>query len=130
MFCLGLAVAFVLIEPAPAVAACSESVLFQTATARPVGTKVNRLALADLNGDGILDLVGPMPESLTGVYANTIAVMLGGGSGGVGNGTFGTPSTWTVGTPRGRRHLRSERGRQARHRGRELGEQFGLHAVR
>ena len=50
------------------------------------------LATADLNGDGILDLVG---VNFTTGY---VQVLLGNGSGGKGNGTFASPLDYAAGT--------------------------------
>lgn len=67
---------------------------FLAMTAYPAGYENRGIEVVDLNGDGILDLV---------IAARTsVAVLLGNGSGGVGDGTFGaptqypTPSSWGV----------------------------------
>ncbi len=95
-FCL-LAGTGLLSPTGSASAPCDQPAWFAPATLQAVGTRTNRVELADLNGDGILDLVACQSEAQDGGVNNTIAVMLGGGSGGIGDGTFGPPQFHTVG---------------------------------
>ena len=63
---------------------------FPAHTEYPIAADGTFPAAADLNGDGILDLAVPALTS------NGVSVLLGNGSGGVGNGAFGSPTTFTV----------------------------------
>lgn len=61
---------------------------FSTPVPYPSGGGLpGRIQAVDLDGDEILDLV------LTHVLDSTVSALLGNGSGGVGDGTFGTPAT-------------------------------------
>ena len=72
----------------------------------------------DLNGDGFKDVVAPVPS------ANSVAVLLGNGTGG-----FGAPTLYPTGAGTHRRRpARSERRRPARHRARGSGRR--VRAVR
>jgi hypothetical protein len=85
------------LPPTRASAVCVQPALFGPAARQTVGTRTNRVELADLNEDGILDLVACQSETSGGGLNHTVAVMLGGGSGGTGDGTFGPPQLYTVG---------------------------------
>ncbi len=65
--------------------------LFGTATPFPAGSSLFGLEAADLNGDGILDLV------TSSFGSNAVSVLLGNGIGGVGNGTFAAPAYFPAG---------------------------------
>jgi hypothetical protein len=72
---------------------CGSSLLFAAPTVLPMPAKPSRIALADLNNDGILDMIVPTPDASSGVETTTISVMLG-----EGGGTFAPPVAYTVGT--------------------------------
>jgi len=75
------------------------NLFFKPATSTALGYRPNRVVLADLNHDGILDAVLPMRDQGGGPpWGSTVAVMLGGGSGGVGDGTFGPPTSFATGS--------------------------------
>lgn len=74
-----------------AAAVCNEAGLFQQGFTSNPSPNLNRVALADLNHDGILDLIMASPST------NAVVVMTGNGSGGVGNATFGVPTSYSVG---------------------------------
>jgi FG-GAP-like repeat/FlgD Ig-like domain len=78
--------------PVSARAVCNAPLLFQPGASTALSSGPNRLALADLNQDGILDIIAMVPG------VNSIAVMLGNGSGGIGNGTFSAPVYVAVGS--------------------------------
>lgn len=65
---------------------------FAPAVHYPAGSGAAYFAVADFNGDGIADLAVPDHN------ASTMAVLLGHGSGGVGDGTFGPATFYTVGS--------------------------------
>jgi hypothetical protein len=97
-----LAGACLLLPAATASAACDQPAWFTAATYQTVSSRTNRVELADLNGDDILDLVACRYYDLSGGTSYSVSVLLGNGSGGKGDGTFGTPQTYTVGpAPRG-----------------------------
>ena len=73
-------------------AACDQPALFGPATLQAVGLRTNRVELADLNGDGILDLVACTSYTPSGGTSTQVAVMFGSGGG-----TFGTPRLYAVG---------------------------------
>ena len=77
---------------------CTQPKWFNPVTSIFLGTRPNRAVLADLNHDGILDAVFSIRDDLSGGYGNSIAVMLGKGSAGVGNGTFAPATFYAVGT--------------------------------
>ena len=94
----GLLAATGLLLPAVvASAACDQAAWFGPAALQNLGARTNRVELADLNGDGILDLVTCNSGTLTGGISNSISVLLGQGTGGRGDGTFGMPELYTVG---------------------------------
>lgn len=65
--------------------------LLGVATAFPAGLSAIGLSAADLNSDGILDLV------TNNFGSNTVSVLFGGGTGGVGDGTFAPPVAFSAG---------------------------------
>ena len=77
---------------------CTQPVWFNPSTSISMGMRPNRVVLADFNHDGILDAAVPFRDQLSSGYGTSIAVMLGNGSGGVGNGTFASPTLYTTGT--------------------------------
>jgi hypothetical protein len=81
---------FAVALPGSASAVCNQSQLLQPGTSIPLNAPANRVLFADLNNDGIRDLVTAIPG------LNSIAVALGNGGGGVGNGTFAAPVYYTV----------------------------------
>src|SRR5690242_21379417 len=81
-----------------AAAVCNQSILLQTATSKAMGLKTRGVVLGDFNRDGILDVAMCGPETGGGSFTTTVFVLLGNGSGGVGDGTFGTPVAYTAGT--------------------------------
>lgn len=74
-------------------AACPPGVLFGTPVSDAVLGRPNRVVLADLDGDGALDAVCPLPDNLSWGYDNRIAVLLGDGTGG-----FGPAAYYTAGS--------------------------------
>jgi hypothetical protein len=70
---------------------CTEPILFRTPSLRDIDARPARLALADLNHDGILDLVVTTPESSTGEVAHSIDVMFGTVPNGAQGGGFTAP---------------------------------------
>ena len=91
--------ALLLLRTAAATSApCTQPQLFTTpATTYDTNGRLNRSVLADLNGDGILDLVVAAPEYPWGSFDDMVLVMLGHGSGGIGDGTFLPPTGYHVG---------------------------------
>ncbi|MEO5988648.1 MAG: FG-GAP-like repeat-containing protein [Candidatus Eisenbacteria bacterium] len=65
---------------------------FQPSVGYPVGATPNHLASGDFNADGITDLA--VANSASG----SVSVLLGNGTGGAGNGTFGTANTVASGS--------------------------------
>ncbi len=65
---------------------------FGALTGYPTGATPVSVAPADLDGDGILDLV------VAEYFSNSVSVLLGNGSGGRGDGTFGARNPYSVGT--------------------------------
>jgi hypothetical protein len=65
---------------------------FGPPTAFPAGTRPSAIAAGDFNEDGILDLA-VANNSTSGRYS----ILIGQGSGGVGNGAFGAPVSYTIG---------------------------------
>lgn len=78
--------AFCPASAAPALAVCNAPVLFEQGESLPVGAGANRVVPANLNQDGILDLVATTPGS------DSVSVMLG-----IGNGTFTQAVNYRVG---------------------------------
>jgi hypothetical protein len=78
-------------------ALCTAPQLFNPVTSIPLGVRPNRAVFADFNHDGILDAAFPIRDQLVGGYGTSIAVMLGNGGGGIGNGTFAPAIFYTVG---------------------------------
>src|SRR5258708_8315896 len=60
--------------------AAPRSTLFFSASLMAAGTQPSAARIADLNGDGIADIVAPNPNSST-LNANTVSVLLGNGDG-------------------------------------------------
>src|SRR5258705_7504210 len=77
---------------------CTQPIWFNPSTSISLGTRPNRAVLADFNHDGILDEAFPIRDDLSGGLGHAIAVMLGNGSGGVGDGTFGAPTFYVTGS--------------------------------
>lgn len=85
-----------LIEHPSQATVCNQ--FFRPATSTALGYRPNRVVLADLNDDGILDGVLPMRDTEGYAPGTTVAVMLGAGTGVVGNGTFGPPVLYPAGS--------------------------------
>jgi hypothetical protein len=86
ILCVGIGLA------GSALAVCTQPKLFQQGQTKTLAYGLNKVVLIDVNHDGIRDAVVASPPG------NAVDVMLGGGSGGVGNGTFGTPVVLPVQT--------------------------------
>ena len=77
---------------------CTQPIWFNPAVSTSLGTRPNRAVLADFNHDGILDAAFPIRDDLVGGLGHAIAVMLGNGSAGVGDGSFGSPTYYVTGS--------------------------------
>jgi hypothetical protein len=93
-----LVVGAILLHADFAAAQCPPGRVFGAHAPYPVGASPKALLLADLNEDGVLDLVtasGAPAGSGTG--AGMVMVRLGQGSGGAGDGSFGAPAYFAAG---------------------------------
>jgi hypothetical protein len=98
LLALTLVSSFLFSDVRPASAVCTQPGLFQQAVMFPTGSRPRGLAVADVNRDGIPDVIETNENVTSGAYATTIGVMLGNGSGGVWGGGFAPPVLFPVGT--------------------------------
>jgi hypothetical protein len=82
----------------PAWPACEEPCLFHEATLVQLTLKPRDVVVTDVSGDGILDIVVPCPDTFHDEWSDSIAVILGNGGDGVGDGTFGSPQMYGTGS--------------------------------
>jgi hypothetical protein len=76
---------------------CTGDALFQTASDYPVGDNPSFITTADFNEDGIADLAVSISQAITHGEGGSVAILLGQGSGGIGNGAFGSPMYYLAG---------------------------------
>jgi hypothetical protein len=76
----------------PARSDCPPGALFQDGVPYTAGPQAHGIVTTDLNGDGILDVVVVSSLGVQGSPSGSIAVYLGHGSNGTGDGTFSTPA--------------------------------------
>jgi hypothetical protein len=91
------ALAAVALAPAPARAACPPGKFFGPSLAYFTSPSPHAACLADLDGDGILDLVTASGAVLAPGVDNAVTVRRGRGTAGVGNGRFGAPRDYPAG---------------------------------
>ncbi|TMQ52048.1 MAG: VCBS repeat-containing protein [Candidatus Eisenbacteria bacterium] len=91
-------VALALVSPSPARAECSSTALFHDQVVYSTGPNPHGATTGDFNGDGILDVAVACSDAGHGGASGAVWVLLGLGSAGVGNGTFGPATAFAAGT--------------------------------
>ena len=92
-----LPAALFLLEPAPARALCRAESLLVARASLATSYLPRKIAVGDFNGDGILDLA-TATSPWDPPHANAVAVLLGNGSNGAGDGSFQSPVLYPVGS--------------------------------